>query len=69
MQRSLVPQWIQHAASREPGQLGGRGRARAVLPGTDWGMVLTHRLGLLAVLTGICVALATRAFGAYQRAV
>src|SRR5439155_314039 len=40
----------------------------AVLPGTDWGMVLT-RLGLLAVLTGVCIALATRAFGAYQRAV
>jgi hypothetical protein len=31
-------------------------------------MVLT-RLGLLAALTALCIALATRAFRAYQRAV
>ena len=68
MQRSLVPRWIQHAASVNPVNWAVEAGRNAVLPGTDWGMVLT-RLGLLAVLTGLCSALATRAFGAYQRAV
>jgi len=68
MQRSLVPRWIQHASSVNPVNWAVEAGRNAVLPGTDWGMVLT-RLGLLAGLTALCVALATRAFGAYQRSV
>lgn len=68
MQRSLVPRWIQHASSANPVNWAVEAGRNAVLPGTDWGMVLT-RLGLLAALTAICVALATRAFGAYTRSV
>jgi hypothetical protein len=36
--------------------------------GTDWGSVLP-RLGLLALLAAVMAALATRAFGSYQRTV
>jgi ABC-2 type transport system permease protein len=68
MQRSLVPRWIQHAASFNPVNWAVEAGRAAVLPGTDWSMVLM-RLGLLAALTVVCIALATRAFGAYQRAV
>jgi len=68
MQRSLVPRWIQHAASVNPVNWAVEAGRNAVLPGTNWGMVLT-RLGLLAALTAICIALATRAFGMYQRSV
>ena len=68
MQRSLVPRWIQHAASVNPVNWAVEAGRASVLPGTDWSMVLT-RLGLLAALTAVCIALATRAFRAYQRAV
>ena len=68
MQRSLVPRWIQHASSVNPVNWAVEAGRNAVLPGTDWGMVLT-RLGLLAGLTALCIALATRAFGMYQRSV
>jgi ABC-2 type transport system permease protein len=68
MQKSLVPRWIQHTSSVNPVNWAVEAGRASVLPGTDWGMVLT-RLGLLAALTGICIALATRAFRAYQRAV
>jgi ABC-2 type transport system permease protein len=68
MQRSLVPRWIQQVSSVNPVNWAVEAGRNAVLPGTDWGMVMT-RLGLLTGLLLICVALATRAFGAYQRAV
>jgi ABC-2 type transport system permease protein len=68
MQRSLVPRWIQHASSVNPVNWAVEAGRNAVLPGTDWGMVLT-RLGLLAGLLAICIALTTRAFRSYQRAV
>lgn len=68
MQRSLVPRWIQHASSVNPVNWAVEAGRNAVLPGTDWGMVLT-RLGLLAALMAICIALATRAFGMYTRSV
>jgi ABC-2 type transport system permease protein len=68
MQRSLVPRWIQHASSVNPVNWAVEAGRNAVLPGTNWGMVLT-RLGLLAALMALCVALATRAFGMYQRSV
>ena len=68
MQRSLVPKWIQHAASVNPVNWAVEAGRNAVLPGTDWAMVLT-RLGLLAALTGCCIALSTLACSSYQRAV
>jgi ABC-2 type transport system permease protein len=68
MQRSLVPRWIQHASSVNPVNWAVEAGRNAVLPGTDWGMVLT-RLGLLAGLLAICIALTTRAFRSYQRTV
>ena len=68
MQRSLVPRWIQHVSSVNPVNWAVEAGRNAVLPGTDWGMVLT-RLGLLAGLLAICIALTTRAFRSYQRAV
>jgi ABC-2 type transport system permease protein len=68
MQKSLVPRWIQHASSVNPVNWAVEAGRNAVLPGTDWGMVLT-RLGLLAGLLAICIALTTRAFRSYQRAV
>jgi ABC-2 type transport system permease protein len=68
MQRSLVPRWIQHAASVNPVNWAVEAGRASVLPGADWGMVLA-RLGLLAALCGICIVLATLAFGAYKRAV
>ena len=68
MQRSLIPPWMRSVASFNPVDWAvGAGRA-SVLPGTDWSMVLT-RLGLLAGLMVVCLAVATRAFGAYQRSV
>jgi ABC-2 type transport system permease protein len=68
MQRSLVPRWIQHAASVNPVNWAVEAGRNAVLPGTDWTMVLT-RLGLLAVLLACCIGLSTLAFRSYQRAV
>jgi ABC-2 type transport system permease protein len=68
MQKSLVPRWIQHASSVNPVNWAVEAGRNAVLPGTNWGMVLT-RLGLLAGLLAICIALTTRAFRSYQRAV
>ena len=68
MQKSLIPKWIQDGAAFNPVNWAVEAGRDAVLPGTDWGMVL-ERLGLLAALTVACVLLATRAFGAYQRAV
>jgi ABC-2 type transport system permease protein len=68
MQKNLIPKWMQHAADFNPVNWAVEAGRSAVLPGTDWSMVGT-RFGLLAVLCGVCLALATRAFRAYQRAV
>jgi ABC-2 type transport system permease protein len=68
MQKSLIPKWMQHAASVNPVNWAVEAGRAAVLPGTDWVLVLT-RLGLLAVLSVACVMLATAAFRSYQRAV
>jgi ABC-2 type transport system permease protein len=68
MQKNLIPKWMQHAADFNPVNWAVEAGRSAVLPGTDWGMVGT-RFGLLALLCGVCLALATRAFRAYQRAV
>ena len=68
MQKSLIPQWMQDVASVNPVNWAVEAGRAAVLPGTDWTLVLT-RLGLLAALSIACVLLATNAFRSYQRAV
>jgi ABC-2 type transport system permease protein len=68
MQKSLVPKWIQNVASVNPVNWAVEAGRSAVLPGTDWSMVMS-RLGLLAALTVVCIGLSTRAFRTYQRSV
>jgi ABC-2 type transport system permease protein len=68
MQKNLIPSWMQHIADVNPVNWAVEAGRAAVLPGTDWSMVFT-RLGLLAALFVVCLALSTRAFRAYQRAV
>jgi ABC-2 type transport system permease protein len=68
MQKSLIPRWMQHAADFNPVNWAVEAGRASVLPGTDWGMVGIRFAGL-AVLCAACLALATRAFGAYQRSV
>jgi ABC-2 type transport system permease protein len=68
MQKNLIPSWMQHAANFNPVNWAVEAGRAAVLPGTDWGMVGIRFAGL-AVLCAACLALATRAFGAYQRSV
>jgi ABC-2 type transport system permease protein len=68
MQKNLIPRWMQHAADFNPVNWAVEAGRAAVLSGTDWGMVGIRFAGL-AVLCAVCLALATRAFGAYQRSV
>jgi ABC-2 type transport system permease protein len=68
MQKNLIPSWMQHIADVNPVNWAVEAGRAAVLPGTDWSMVFT-RFGLLAALFLVCLALSTRAFRAYQRAV
>jgi ABC-2 type transport system permease protein len=68
MQKSLIQKWMQDVATFNPVNWAVEAGRAAVLPGTDWTMVLT-RLGLLAALSVACVLLATAAFRSYQRAV
>lgn len=68
MQKNLIPHWIRAVAEVNPVNWAVEAGRAAVLPGTDWSMVLT-RLGLLAALCALCLAVSTRAFSAYQRAV
>jgi len=68
MQKSLIPRWMQHAADFNPVNWAVEAGRASVLPGTDWGMVGIRFAGH-ALLCAACLALATRAFGAYQRSV
>ena len=68
MQRNLIPAWIRHVASVNPVNWAVEAGRAALFPGTDWGLVAS-RLGLLAALFLVCLAISTRAFGTYQRAV
>jgi ABC-2 type transport system permease protein len=68
MQKSLIPPWIRDVSAVNPVNWTVEAGRSAVLPGTDWGMVLS-RLGLLGALFVVCLVVSTRAFGAYQRAV
>ena len=66
MQQSLVPAWIRTVAKFNPVNWAVEAGRSAAMEKIDWSLVGT-RLGLLAALTLLCGALATRAFGAYQR--
>ncbi len=66
MQRSLVPGWIRDVSRYNPVNWAADAGRSATLGHTDWGLVGT-RLGLLAALLAVCAALATWAFGSYQR--
>jgi ABC-2 type transport system permease protein len=68
MQRSLVPPWIRTVAKFNPVNWAVEAARSAAMAHTDWGLVAS-RVGLLAGLTLICGALATRAFGRYQRSI
>ncbi|HKV38539.1 MAG TPA: ABC transporter permease [Blastocatellia bacterium] len=68
MDKSLVPRWILNVARFNPVSWtvdAGRG---ALNSNPDWGLILTHSL-YLAVLAGVCIWVATRAFRGYQRSV
>jgi ABC-2 type transport system permease protein len=67
MARSLMPGWIQAAASANPvGWAIDSGRA-ALAASPDWGFVAVHGGGLLA-LAAVAVGLSTLSFRSYQRA-
>jgi ABC-2 type transport system permease protein len=68
MQKSLIPHWMRRCAEFNPVNWAVEAGRAAVLPGTDWAMVGT-RAALLAGTLAVCLALATRAFRSYQRAV
>ena len=65
MQPSLMPSWIGTVADYNPVDWAIVAGREAVAAGTDWATVAGH-CGLLALFAGACLALATRAFGAYQ---
>jgi ABC-2 type transport system permease protein len=66
MQQSLAPGWIRWAARFNPVNWAVEASRSAAAAGTDWTLVGT-RVALLAALLAASTALATRAFGAYQR--
>jgi ABC-2 type transport system permease protein len=66
MQQSLAPGWIHWAARFNPVNWAVEASRSASAASTDWTFVGT-RVGLLAALLVAATALATRAFGAYQR--
>lgn len=66
MQRSLVPAWIRTVSKFNPVNWAVEAARSAAMERIDWGLV-GSRLGLLVALTLVCGALATRAFGSYQR--
>ena len=61
-----MPQWMQTVAKFNPVNWGVVMAREVVLPGTDWTIVVTRGLALLA-LTVVMTAFATRTFRAYQR--
>jgi ABC-2 type transport system permease protein len=65
---SLSPEWVQRVARYNPVDWAVVASRQALSAGTDWGAALP-RLGLLALLAAVMAALATRAFGSYQRTV
>jgi ABC-2 type transport system permease protein len=68
MQESLIPSWVATVADYNPVNWAIVAGRESVQSGTDWGTVLGYA-GLLTVFAFVCIVLATRAFGAYQRSV
>lgn len=68
MQPSLLPSWIATAAEFNPVDWAIVAGREAVAASTDWATVAGH-CGLLAAFALVCLALATKAFGAYQQQV
>lgn len=66
MQPNLVPGWIRTVASVNPVNWAADAARSASMGSLDWGLVAS-RIGLLTALVLACAALATRAFGVYQR--
>jgi ABC-2 type transport system permease protein len=66
MQLRLAPGWIRSVANFNPVNWAAEAGRSAAISNAHWGMV-AGRVGLLAALLVVCAALATRAFGAYQR--
>jgi len=66
MDTELSPQWVQDVARYNPVDWAVVASREALEAATDWGAVWP-RLGMLAVLATVMAALATRAFGSYQR--
>jgi ABC-2 type transport system permease protein len=66
MDTGLAPGWIQTVARYNPVDWAVVASRQALSSGTDWAAV-GSRLGLLAALAVVMAALATRAFGTYQR--
>lgn len=65
MQPALVPGWMGTVADYNPVDWAVSAGREAVQAGTDWGEVAVYS-GLLAAFALACMALATRAFRAYQ---
>ena len=65
MQESLMPSWIQTVAHYNPVNWAIVAGREAVSASVDWAQVAGY-VGLLAGFAGLCLLLATRAFGAYQ---
>lgn len=66
IQQRLAPGWIQAAARFNPVNWAAEASRSVTLDRTDWSLVAT-RVGLLAGLLLVATALATKAFGTYQR--
>jgi ABC-2 type transport system permease protein len=68
MDTRLSPAWVRHVARYNPVDWAVVASRQALSSGTEWG-ALWPRLGWLAALAVVMAALATRAFGSYQRSV
>jgi len=68
MQRSLVPRWIQHAASVNPVNWAVEAGRAALASNPDWSFILP-RIGGLSAVAAAAMWLAIRAFRSYQRSV
>jgi ABC-2 type transport system permease protein len=66
MQQKLAPGWIQAVARFNPVNWAAEASRSVAFHCTDWTLVAT-RVGLLAGLLLLATALATKAFGTYQR--
>ena len=68
MQPALMPDWIGSVRELNPVDWAIVAGREAVGANTDWASVAGY-CGLLAAFAVVCLALATRAFGAYQKQV